>query len=194
MECLPLAIWWKANKKFVCFWHNSLYKYLLIISLTKWTYRRVHIWAYKSWCLLITQQRQRTSYTQKVKTANSVIKCNWAYKNQPCECKNNCRFFPSLFYHNLRTIHINNTKCLPLLQNFMDLQKQDTTFRTEDINKNITRHNLHWHSWFLQAQSQIYTYVHIKNKGWQNFWFVADKLGIAKLCWLYWQRLNHDHD
>ena len=45
--------------------------------------------------------------------------CDWACENQPCERKKNHQFFPSLLYHNLRTVYTNAIKSLSLLQNLM---------------------------------------------------------------------------
>ena len=41
--------------------------------------------------------------------------CDRACENQPCECKKNHPFFPSLLYHNLRTVYTNTIKSLSLL-------------------------------------------------------------------------------
>ena len=73
-------------------------------------------------------------------------------------------FLSPLLYHNLWTVNSNAIISLPPLQNLMDydwasfcnLQKLDTTFRTDDISKNINQCKLHSHGWSLQAQSYIW--------------------------------------
>ena len=90
--------------------------------------------------------------------------CDQACENQPCEHKN-LWFFPSLLYHNLRTV-CTNTNSLSLLQNLMGFLlfygnlnsnwwKWDITFKVEDIVENITWCNLRSHGWFSQARSHI---------------------------------------
>ena len=68
-------------------------------------------------------------------------------QNQPCDCKNYHLFLLIIF-------HTNTSQSLTLMQNLIhDSQKWNTTFRTEDISKNITWCNLHSHGWLLQAHS-----------------------------------------
>lgn len=80
-------------------------------------------------------------------------------KINPCEHKKSLIISP-LLYLNLLTVISSATSSLSLLQNLMGLLLQfterDTTFRTEDISKNITLRNLHSHGWYSQARSHIY--------------------------------------
>ena len=71
------------------------------------------------------------------------------YGTRPAKINHVCKKSPVfwiLFYHNLPSFHANKMGFL------------HTTFRAEDISKNITRCNLHLHGWFFQARSHSYVW------------------------------------
>ena len=66
----------------------------------------------------------------------------------------NRRFFPSLLYHNVRTICTNNLKSLSLLLNLMGFLLKFTEMKCHIQNwrykqKYNSECNLRWHGWFL---------------------------------------------